>query len=73
MNINIDNLFKMHFAPFYEMSKEELSDYLKNELEFNDNTYPHLDHKEVLNYDEEKLRELVIEIVDHNESCTIIG
>jgi len=62
----------MNFAPFYEMDKDELLDYLKNELDFNDSTYPYLDHNEVLNMDEEKLRELVIEIVDENESSTII-
>ena len=37
MNINIGNL---EYAPFYEMNKNELLDYLKNDLDFNDSTYP---------------------------------
>lgn len=54
------------------MNKNELLNYLKNELKFNDNTYPYLDHKEVLKMNEDELRKLVIEIVDENESCTVI-
>lgn len=50
------------------MNKNELLNYLKNELEFNDNTYSYLDHKEVLKMNEDELRKLVIEIVDENES-----
>ena len=53
MNINIGNL---EYAPFYEMNKNELLDYLKNDLDFNDSTYPYLNHKEVLNMNEEDLR-----------------
>lgn len=70
MNINIGNL---EYAPFYEMNKNELLDYLKNDLDFNDSTYPYLNHKEVLNMNEEDLRELIIEIVDENDHSMIIS
>ena len=52
MNINIGNL---EYAPFYEMNKNELLDYLKNDLDFNANTYPYLNHEEVLNMSEDDL------------------
>ena len=39
MNINIGNL---EYALFYEMNKNELLNYLKNDLDFNNNTYPYL-------------------------------
>lgn len=42
MNINIGNL---EYALFYEMNKNELLNYLKNDLDFNNNTYPYLNHK----------------------------
>lgn len=70
MNINIGNL---EYAPFYEMNKDELLDYLKNDLDFNDNTYPYLNHKVVLNMNEEDLRELIIEIVDENDHSIVIN
>ena len=63
MNINIGNL---EYAPFYEMNKNELLDYLKNDLDFNDST-------EVLNMNEEDLRELIIEIVDENDHSMVIS
>ena len=55
------------------MDKEELLKYLKENLEFNDNTYPYLDHNEVLNMDEEKLRELIAEIIEEQQCCTIVS
>ncbi len=70
MNINIGNL---EYDPFYEMNKNELLDYLKNDLDFNDSTYPYLNHKEVLNMNEEDLRELIIEIVDENDHSMVIS
>ena len=70
MNINIGNL---EYAPFYEMNKNELLDYLKNDLDFNDNPYPYLNHEEVLNMSEDDLRELIIEIVDENEHSIVIN
>lgn len=70
MNINIGNL---EYAPFYEMNKNELLDYLKNDLDFNDNTYPYLNREEVLNMSEDDLRELIIEIVDENEHSIVIN
>ena len=70
MNINIGNL---EYAPFYEMNKNELLDYLKNDLDFNDNTYPYLNHEEVLNMSEDDLRELIIEIVDEIDHSIVIN
>lgn len=64
------DLYKSLYLPFYEMNKDELWDYLVNTLDFNDNTYPYLSHSEVSKMSEEKLRKLVIEIVDDNESST---
>ena len=55
------------------MNKNELLDYLKNDLDFNDSTYPYLNHKEVLNMNEEDLRELIIEIVDENDHSMVIS
>lgn len=55
------------------MDKEELLNYLKDNLEFRDDTYPYLDHNEVLNMDEEKLRELIVEIIEDQQCCTVIN
>lgn len=67
------DIFKLEYSHFYDMDRDQLLNYLKNELEFNDNTYPYLNHNEVLNMDEEKLRTLVIEIVDENQCSTDLG
>lgn len=64
------DLYKNLCLPFYEMNKDELWDYLVNTLDYNDNTYPYLNHSEVSKMNEEELRKLVIEIVDDNESST---
>ena len=53
MNINIGNL---EYALFYEMNKNELLNYLKNDLDFNNYTYPYLNHEEILNMNEKDLR-----------------
>ena len=50
-----------------------LLDYLKNDLDFNANTYPYLNHEEVLNMSEDDLRELIIEIVDENDHSIVIN
>lgn len=55
------------------MNKNELLNYLKNDLDFNDNTYPYLDHNEVFNMDEERLRELIVEIIEEQQCCTTIN
>ncbi len=70
MNINIGNL---EYALFYEMNKNELLNYLKNDLDFNNNTYPYLNHEEILNMSEEDLRKLIIGIVDENDHCMEIN
>lgn len=70
MNINIGNL---EYALFYEMNKNELLNYLKNDLDFNNNTYPYLNHEEILNMNEEDLRKLIIGIVDKNDHCMEIN
>lgn len=67
------DIFKLEYSRFYDMDRDQLLNYLKNELDFNDNTYPYLNHNEVLNMDEEKLRTLVIEIVDENQCSTDLG
>ena len=67
------DIFKLEYSHFYDMDRDQLLNYLKNELDFNDNTYPYLNHNEVLNMDEEKLRTLVIEIVDENQCSTDLG
>jgi len=70
MNLNIGNL---EYALLYEMNKNELLDYLKNDLDFNNNTYPYLNHEDILNMNEEDLRELIIGIVDENDHCMEIN
>lgn len=70
MNLNIGNL---EYALLYEMNKNELLDYLKNDLDFNNNTYPYLNHEEILNMNEENLRELIMGIVDENDHCMEIN
>ena len=69
------NLYIGHLEYFllYEMNKNELLDYLKNDLDFNNNTYPYLNHEEILNMNEEDLRELIIGIVDKNDHCMEIN
>ena len=67
------DIFKLEYSRFYDMDRDQLLNYLKNELDFNDNTYPYLNHNEVLNMDEEKLRTLIIEIVDENQCSTDLG
>ena len=67
------DIFKLEYSHFYDMDRDQLLNYLKNELDFNDTTYPYLNHNEVLNMDEEKLRTLVIEIVDENQCSTDLG
>jgi len=67
------DIFKLEYSRFYDMDRDQLLSYLKNELDFNDNTYPYLNHNEVLNMDEEKLRTLIIEIVDENQCSTDLG
>ena len=67
------DIFKLEYSHFYDMDRDQLLDYLKNELNFNDNTYPYLNHNEVLNMNEEELRTLVIEIVDENQCSTDLG
>lgn len=67
------DIFKLEYSHFYDMDREQLLNYLKNELDFNDNTYPYLNHNEVLNMNEEELRTLVIEIVDENQCSTDLG
>lgn len=67
------DIFKLEYSYFYDMDREQLLNYLKNELDFNDNTYPYLNHNEVLNMNEEELRTLVIEIVDENQCSTDLG
>jgi len=54
------------------MDKEELLNYLKDNLDFRDDTYPYLNHDEVLNMDEEQLRKLIVELEEENTCCTII-
>lgn len=54
------------------MNKEELLKYLKNDLDFRDDTYPYIDHEEVLNMDEEQLRQLIYKIEDELTCCTTI-
>ena len=70
MNLNIGNL---EYALLYEMNKNELLDYLKNDLDFNNYTYPYLNHEEILNMNEKDLRELIIGIVDGNDHCMEIN
>lgn len=70
MNLYIGNL---EYFLLYEMNKNELLDYLKNDLDFNNNTYPYLNHEEILNMNEEDLRELIIGIVDKNDHCMEIN
>lgn len=67
------DIFKLEYSHFYDMDREQLLNYLKNELNFNDNTYPYLNHYEVLNMNEEELRKLVIEIIDENQYSTDLG
>lgn len=69
----IINSLKLEYPFLYEMDKEELLNYLENDLEFNDNTYPYLDHNEVLNMDEEKLRELIAGIIEEQQCSTVIN
>ena len=66
------DIFKLEYSRFYDMDRDQLLNYLKNELDFNDNTYPYLNHNEVLNMDEEKLRTLIIEIVDEKNFDEIL-
>ena len=66
------DLYKALYNPFYEMNRDELWDYLVNKLDYNDDTYPYLNHDEISKMDEEKLRGLIIEIVDDNQSSTEI-
>ena len=54
------------------MNKDELLNYLKDNLDFSDDTYPYLNHNEVLNMDEEQLRKLIVELEEENTCCTII-
>lgn len=70
MNLNIGNL---EYTLLYEMNKNELLDYLKNDLDFNNYTYPYLNHEEILNMNEKDLRELIIGIVDENDHCMEIN
>lgn len=70
MNLYIGNL---EYFLLYEMNKNELLDYLKNDLDFNNNTYPYLNHEEILNMNEGDLRELIIGIVDENDHCMEIN
>ena len=70
MNLYIGNL---EYFLLYEMNKNELLDYLKNDLDFNNNTYHYLNHEEILNMNEEDLRELIIGIVDENDHCMEIN
>lgn len=65
--VNIKNL---EFAYIYEKDRNELLHYLKNDLDFNDNTYPYLNHEEVLDMSDDDLRELIIELVIENQCCT---
>lgn len=67
------NIGNLEYSSFYDMNKDELLDYLKNDLDFNDDTYPYLNHNEVLNMSEDDLRELIIEIVDDNDHSLVIS
>lgn len=62
----------MEYPYLYDMDKEELLNYLKDNLDFRDDTYPYLNHDEVLNMDEEQLRKLIVELEEENTCCTII-
>ena len=67
------NIGYLEYAYLYDMTKDELLEYLKIDLDFNDDTYPYLNHKEVLNMSEANLRQLIIEIIDENEHSMIIS
>jgi len=68
--MNEPNIRKLEFAYIYGKDRSELLHYLKNDLDFNDNTYPYLNHEEVLNMSDDDLRELIIELVLENQCCT---
>lgn len=69
----MDNYIFNEYNWLYSMTYFELLDYLKKGLDFNDNTYPYINHNEVLTqYTADDLRKFIIEIIEDNENCAII-
>lgn len=70
----MDNYIFNNYNWLYSMNYDDLLNYLKNDLDFNDNTYPYINHDEVLTkYTADDLRKFIIEIIEDNGNCTIIS